>query len=259
MIPIAFTDNFKLLVGGRFDAVDFDLKDNLRGTNTSNYSDAFSPQVGIVYQPIQPISVYANFSRSFVPQSGSSFDGTLFKPERGTQYEVGVKADLFGGRLSSTLAFYQITKTNVLTTDPNRQTFFIQTGSQRSRGVELDVVGEILPGWNAIASYAYTDAIITDDNTFAEGNRLANVPRNAFSFWTSYTIGSGNFRGLGFGTGVFLASDRQGDLNNSFILPTYTREAFRDFQKINYAIIENDNYSLGGEGAAVGSPFTPLL
>ncbi|NMG06822.1 TonB-dependent siderophore receptor [Brasilonema sp. UFV-L1] len=220
---IAFTDNLKLLLGGRFDIVDFDLKDNLTRKKTQTYDSAFSPQVGIVYQPSQTISLYANYSRSFVPQSGSSFEGTPFKAERGTQYEVGVKADWFGGRLSSTLALYEITKTNVLVTDPQRQTYFIQTGEQRSRGVELDVIGQILPGWNVIASYAYTDAIITSDTTFAEGNRLASVPYNSFSLWTTYQILNGGFQGLGFGAGVFVGGDRSGDLNNSFTLPDYAR------------------------------------
>ncbi|ARV57239.1 hypothetical protein BZZ01_00085 [Nostocales cyanobacterium HT-58-2] len=220
---IALIDNLKLLLGGRFDIVDFDLKDNLTRRKTSTYDEAFSPLVGIVYQPSKTISLYANYSRSFVPQSGSSFDGTPFKPERGTQYEVGVKADWFGGRLSSTLALYEITKTNVLVADPQRPTFSIQTGEQRSRGVELDVLGEILPGWNVIASYAYTDAIITSDTTFSEGNRLASVPQNSFSLWTTYQIGNGDLKGLGFGAGVFVAGDRLGDLDNTFTLPEYAR------------------------------------
>ncbi|MBD2775197.1 TonB-dependent receptor [Iningainema sp. BLCCT55] len=85
------------------------------------------------------------------------------------------------------------------------------------------MIGEILPGWNAIASYAYTDAIITSDNTFTPGNRLASVPRNTFSFWTTYEIKGGSLQGLGFGAGVFIADSRFGDLNNSFTLPNYTR------------------------------------
>lgn len=220
---IALTDNLKFLLGGRFDIVDFELKDNLTRKKTKTNDEAFSPQVGLVYQPSKTLSLYANYSRSFVQQSGSSFEGTPFKPERGTQYEVGVKKDWLAGRLSSTLALYEITKTNVLTADPQRQTFSIQTGEQRSRGVELDVIGEILPGWNVIASYAYTDATITSDRNFAEGNRLASVPYNSFSLWTTYRILKGDLQGLGFGAGVFVAGDRLGDLNNSFTLPDYAR------------------------------------
>lgn len=98
---------------------------------------------------------------------------------------VGVKTDFLDGRLSTTLAAYQITKTNVTTPDPNNSLFSVQTGEQRSRGIELDIAGEILPGWKAIASYAYTNAEVTKDNATPVGNRLANVPENQASLWTT--------------------------------------------------------------------------
>ena len=68
--------------------------------------------------------------------------------------------------------------------------FSEQVGEQRSRGIELDVTGEILPGWNIVASYAHTDATVTNDNSVPsnDGNRLANVPRNQTSLWTTYEI-----------------------------------------------------------------------
>ena len=72
----------------------------------------------------------------------------------------------------STLAFFDLTRSNVLTTDPTNPNFSIQTGEQNSQGIELDVRGEILPGWSVIASYAYTDTRITEDNEFEVGNRL---------------------------------------------------------------------------------------
>lgn len=61
-----------------------------------------------------------------------AFPGTKM---RFSWYEVGVKKDWFGGRISSTITLYEITKTNVLTADPQHQTFSVQTGEQRSRGV----------------------------------------------------------------------------------------------------------------------------
>lgn len=100
----------------------------------------------------------------------------------------------------------------------------MQTGEQRSRGIELNVVGEILPGWSAIASYNYTDARVTEENRrYQVGNRLINVPENAFSLWTTYIIPQGSFQGLGFGLGLFYVDERQGDLDNSFQLPSYFR------------------------------------
>lgn len=219
---ITLADNFKLLLGGRFDAFEQTDEDPIEDTETSQSGDAFSPRLGIVYQPLPPISLYASYTRSFSPTIGRSVDGEPFEPSRGTQYEIGVKADI-NDRLSATLALYDLTRTNVTTADPDNPDFEIQTGEQNSQGVELFISGEILPGWNVIAGYAYTDAQITQDETFAIGNRINNVAESSFNLWTSYEIQSGNLQGLGFGLGFFYVGDRQGDLDNSFTLPSYFR------------------------------------
>jgi iron complex outermembrane receptor protein len=218
---ISFSDNFKLLLGGRLDIA------SIASQDFENFSDgdfgqetAFSPRVGIVYQPIELISLYASFSRSF--NFTSVFSAAEPEPERGTQYEVGVKAEL-NDRLAANLAFFDLTRSNLPTADPDNPGFSIQIGEQRSRGIEFDISGEILPGWNIIAGYAFTDATITEDNDFEVGNRLNNVPKHAVNLWSTYEIQSGDLQGLGFGVGVFFVGDRQGDLANTFELPGYTR------------------------------------
>ncbi|MEH2180264.1 TonB-dependent siderophore receptor [Nostoc sp.] len=221
---VTLAPNLKLVLGGRGDFVENSVTNFLNANANRSQSDfAFSPRVGLVYQPIQPISLYASYSQSFSQNSGTTFGGSLFKPSTSTQYEVGVKSDFLSGRLSSTLALYQLTLSNVLTTDLNNPTFNVQTGEQRSRGIELNVTGEILPGWNVIASYAYTDAQVTKDNVYAIGNRLPNVPFNSASLWTTYTFSKSRLQGLGFGLGLFYVGDRQGDLNNAFSVPNYLR------------------------------------
>jgi iron complex outermembrane receptor protein len=226
---VAFNDQLKLLIGGRYDWVtsgDETIGDGI--DQPEQYDTAFTPRIGLVYQPSDTVSLYASYSRSFRPSPGFNYnpDGTIveaFEPTRGTQYEVGVKTDFLEGRLSTTLAAYHLTKTNVVTTDPNNPLFSIQTGEQRSQGIELDVAGEILPGWNITASYAYTDAEVTADNLIPVGNRLAGVPRNQASLWTTYEIQTGDLRGLGFGLGLFYVGERQGDLANSFQVGDYLR------------------------------------
>lgn len=234
--------NLKLLLGGRFDIVSQKIE-FADGTESFQQDEAFSPRVGLVYQPTDSLSLYASYSRSFLQSVGTAFDNALFQPERGTQYEVGIKADWLDRRLSTTLALYQITRSNVLTADPANPNFSIQTGEQRSRGIELDIAGEILPGWKIAAGYAYTDARITEDNTFAVGNRINNVPEHAVSLWTTYEIQTGSLKGLGFGLGLFYVGERQGDLDNSFEVPSYTRtDATLFYRRDNYRIglnIEN--------------------
>ncbi|AUB41608.1 TC.FEV.OM, iron complex outermembrane recepter protein [Nostoc flagelliforme CCNUN1] len=220
---ISLLENLKLVLGGRFDIVTEELEDSQGETTAFQQDEAFSPRVGIVYQPSEAVSLYANYSRSF-QQVTDSTSNRLFVPERGTLYELGMKVD-WTNNLSSTIALYQITRSNVLTTDisdPSRRTS-IQTGEQRSRGIDLDITGEILPGWRIIGSYAYTDAQVTKDNEISEGNRINNVPEHAFSLWSRYDIQQGNLQGLGFGLGLFYVGERQGDLNNSFSLPSYVR------------------------------------
>ncbi|MGG6268935.1 TonB-dependent siderophore receptor [Leptolyngbya sp. AN03gr2] len=89
---LTLADNLKLLLSGRFDT--FTQTGAFGDPTPVQSGNAFSPRVGIVYQPIQPISLYANFAQSFEPTIGSSFDRTPFQPSRGTQYEIGVKADI---------------------------------------------------------------------------------------------------------------------------------------------------------------------
>ncbi len=98
----------------------------------------------------------------------------------------------------------------------------------------MDIAGEILPGWNIIASYAYTDAKVTKDTrTTLVDNTLNNVPEHSFSLWTTYELLKGNLKGLGFGLGFFYIGERQGDLNNTFTLPSYLRTDAAIFYKKN--------------------------
>ena len=227
---VTISDKFIVVLGGRFDILTNKEDNFIRDTNEFQQNEAFSPRVGLVYKPIPDLSLYASYSRSLTQSVGQAFGGGVFDPERGTQYEIGVKGDL-SDRLSATLALYDLTRTNVSTQDPNNPNFQIQTGEQNSQGVELYVAGEILPGWNITGGYAYIDAVITEDNLFEEGNRLNNSPENAVSLWTTYEIQQGSLQGLGFGAGLFFVGERQGDLDNSFELPSYTRTDAAIFYK----------------------------
>ncbi len=219
--------NLKLLAGVRYDYVDqFRTTRNL-GEPREEFAlqdSKFTPRFGIVYQPIAPLSLYASYTTSFNPSFAGSLneDGSPFKPETGRQFEIGIKADL-SERLSLTLAAFDIRKQNVATPDPQNPLFSVQTGEVASRGFELNLGGEILPGWNLVAGYTYLDAFVSKDNTDIVGNKLANVPANQFSLWSTYEIQQGSLQGLGFGLGFFYVDNRPGDLDNTYILPSYFR------------------------------------
>jgi iron complex outermembrane recepter protein len=267
---IKVLDNLKLLVGGRFDLYDRTSIDLRSETTSKDSVQRFSPRVGVVYQPIEPISLYASFSQSFNPDFFSVLaDGSPVEPSIATQYEVGIKGEFLNKRLSTTLSAYRINKTNIATTDPANPDFSIAVGEVRSQGIELDIVGEPIKGWNLIASYAYTDAEVTQDNFFSVGNRVANVPLHSASLWSTYEIQKGDLKGFGFGLGLFFVGDRQGDFDNTFTLPGYFRTDVTLFYRrdkfrigLSFQNLFNVNYIKSSaqfrESIYPGEPFTVI-
>ena len=250
---ISFGAHWKLLLGGRYDMVKtrFD-RDNVSVTDKRDR--AFSPRAGLVYQPIEDLSLYASYTTSFQPPlSGAGFDGKPFKPEEGEQFELGVKRDWFGGRLSTTLATFQLTRSNLSTPDRQNPRFSRQVGEQRSRGVEFDIAGELAPGWRLTGSLAYLDARITKDNRLPVGNRLVNAPAWSGSIWTTYAFHDNPLRGLEVGGGLFVAGDRKADLANRVNVDAHARVDLFARYKVNETVslalnVDNlfDEYYVGG-------------
>lgn len=213
-------EHLDLLAGIRFDKA----KQSDAGASVIRTNDtAWSPRVGLVWKPIGDLALFADYTRSFQAQAAPTFTGIPIEPERGVQYEAGVKAELFGGKLATTAAVYQLTRSHVAQTDAVNIGFNIDAGVQRSRGVEFDATGAIVPGVKLIASGAYIDAEVRRSTDYATGNRLISVPTWSGSLWLTIEPGSGAFKGVGLGGGVFAASNRKGDLENSFSLGGYTR------------------------------------
>ncbi len=176
-------------------------------------ADAVTPRVGLLWQPQSWLSLYSNYAENFGPNQGLVWPNKAAAPTSAQQWEVGTKSEFFGGRLRTTLAFYELTKQNVATPDPNpaHSGFVTTTGEVRSRGPEVDSQGEILPGWNAIATYAYTDIIVTQagaGNYPAAGSRFYGVPRNTASLWNTYDFQQADLKGLKVGSGVTLRSSQ---------------------------------------------------
>lgn len=212
-----------VLAGGRYDWAKSGT--SFSGTGfvdpNLNQDKQFSPRVGIVYQPQAWLSLYGNYVESFGRNNGRSASGEEFDPERGRQYEAGLKGEFWEKRLSSTLAFYQLTKESILTADITTPdpTDRVAIGEARSRGVELDVSGRASEAVSMIASLAYTDTSITRNTGGTQGNRFPNVPKLSGSFWARYAATPA----LTIATGVFGATKKEGDVQNTFELPGYAR------------------------------------
>ncbi|WP_240618049.1 TonB-dependent receptor [Methylomonas sp. Kb3] len=215
--------NLNMLAGFRYDSAESSLTIN-NGTPTRNSrQDSLTPRGGLVWQPVPELSLYGSYTENFSGINGGGLGGSILPPESAQQWELGMKTELFDKRFLATLAWFDLTKQNVAVFNGNTG-FSEAIGEARSAGLELDVKGEILPGWNVISAYAYTpDATTTRGNANEVGQRFQGVPRHGGSLFTSYELQAGILQGLKFGGGVIVRSSQHTDSNtNTAILPGYS-------------------------------------
>ncbi len=222
-------DKWRLTLGGRQDWVEgreYSYLYDMRGVQKDH---KFTGRVGLAYLFDNGVTPYVSYSTSFQPTSGTAQDGSSFKPTEGEQYELGIKYEPPGYNSFITLSVYDLTQKNVTTTDPTNPSYQVQTGEQRSRGVELEGKAELTRGLDLIASYAYTDAEVTKANPVGtgasayslEGNVPISVPRNTASLWLDYSVQGGPLEGLGMGVGQrYIGSSY--NARNTVKVPHYT-------------------------------------
>jgi len=193
---------------------------------------ALSPKFGLVYQVLKDkLSVFGNYMNGFTNSAPVNYqDGTVsktitFDPEQANQWETGIKTDLFDGKLSASLSYYDIKVSNVILSGalPNTYT---QGGNNYSKGVEFQVNANPFAGFNIIAGYSKNKSKLTGASTDYEGRRPEGAgPENLINAWFSYRIMTGSVKGLGFGFGGNYAGKNM-VLNRAstgvFTLPSYT-------------------------------------
>jgi catecholate siderophore receptor len=221
---IELSPKIQVLAGVRFDHFNLKFHNNRTNDNLGRIDNLWSPRAGIVFKPVVPLSIYASYSVSHLPSSGDQFSSLtaitqMLKPEKFSNYEVGAKWDLRQS-LSLTTAVYSLARTNTRATDPNDPTKVVQTGSQRTNGLELGLNGRVSRAWQITGGYAYQDAKVTSATAVApKGARVGQVPRHTFSMWNSYRFASK----FGAGLGLIQRSDMFAAIDNKIILPGYTR------------------------------------
>ncbi|MDR6712697.1 iron complex outermembrane receptor protein [Pseudomonas hunanensis] len=233
-------DHWILVAGARFQQFDqYAGRGRPFKANTDTSDQAWVPHAGVVYKVDEQLSFYGSYSESFKPNSsiapltgGLVLDSSI-APEQGKSWELGAKLDM-PGAITGTLALFDITKQNVLVANfdaASGDTLYSSAGEVRSRGVELDLTGQLSERWSVIGSYAYTDAQVTKDPEL-KGNGLQNVARNSGSLSAVFDYGSlfGGDR-LRIGAGARYVGERAGNATNTFDLPAYTvADAFASYE-----------------------------
>lgn len=174
----------------------------------STVADRVTPRFGLLWRPQQWVSLYGNYTEGFGVNSGRVYpDSTLAPPSNARSWEAGAKFELFDGKLRATADYYELTKTNIPITDPDSTHFCagggvgscsILVGEARSKGPEVDIQGELLPGLNVIVSYTNQDVRVINgaQNGLQPGQRLPNVPRNLASLSATYEFQDELLKGL---------------------------------------------------------------
>lgn len=233
------TDNWIAVAGMRYQYyTQYAGKGRPFNVNTDSRDEQWTPKLGLVYKLTPSVSLFANYSQTFMPQSSiASYIGDL-PPETSNAYEVGAKFDLFNG-ITANIALFDIHKRNVLYNESvGGETIAKTAGRVRSQGVEVDVAGSLTNNTNIIASYGYTDAKVLEDPDYA-GKPLPNVPRHTGSLFLTYDIHNA-FAGntLTLGGGGHGVSRRSATNGADYYLPGYfVADAFAAYKmKLQYPV-----------------------
>jgi catecholate siderophore receptor len=221
---IDFSAHLKALLGVRFDYFSVEQDSLLPPTaDLYNLNRTASPRAGLVWEPTKRYSLYASVGRSFQPSGdGLSIAATnaALAPQETTNYEVGSKMNMDGGRLTASVALFQVER-NISETNPLNGTVS-NVGNQRTRGVELAISGHLSRNWSISAGYSLLDAAIVDGGYDAGGvllnGRLPGlVPRNSSTLFTAYELP----HGFGIGAGMVSMGGRYTSNDDSVSLPAF--------------------------------------
>lgn len=206
-----------------------DYSNYLKPTQATANSKALLPRFGLVYSATTNINLYGTYVMGYTPQTASAISnpnaGGPFDPLKSNMIEFGAKTSWLDERLTASAAIYQIKQKNVLynANVVGQPDLLRAVGEERSRGIEFDIIGRIIPQLSILASYSYNEASITDSPVASEiGRQKPNAPHHTANIWAKYSITSGILKGLGIGGGSNYVDARILSIDATQTIPSYT-------------------------------------
>lgn len=229
---ISLSDKFKVLAGVRWSWQESQPETHDRVANTvieERYQKdvAFSPKVGLVYQPVKSLSLFASYANSFTPNTGVTVLNETLDPSIIDQYEVGVKNEFWNGLVTANVTAYQIVNSNLAQmaqfnadgTINTNTSVKVLSGETTSKGIEVDLCAKPITGLNLTAGYSYNDMRYTKTSgitgSFVEGDRLVRTPVNTANASAFYTVPTGFLKGFSCGALANYIGNRLGGWNNT--------------------------------------------
>jgi iron complex outermembrane receptor protein len=233
---VALSEQFKIRAGFRDDRINFSDKGLQAGTyrEIESSKSLQSGSLGAVWQPTQNWSFYTGVASGKFINIATEASALSLEPEKSYQTELGTKATLLDGRLGLNLAFFQAKRENYYITLPGA-TDPTPDGKDESKGIDFDITSEPIKGLNLLANLILqdvqnkSDALASNPNVEVPvvdqsitGKRPAGVAEKSGRIWASYTLQSGDLRGLGFGLGATYKGSSYADSLNLYQVPSYT-------------------------------------
>ncbi len=209
---VSITENIKALVGLRYSYIDSKsttyMNDGTNDPTLKNFPDAFSPRLGLVYQPTKSMSMFASYSNSFELNSGVDINNNSLPPSFLDQFEVGIKNELFKGLLSANVTCYQIVNSDFAQTIPGT-VFKELAGEVTSKGFEVDLMSKSYYGFSIISGYSYNDTRYTKSNVYKDNSRLRYNPQHTANMSIYYAFTQNELlKGFNVGFTTFYVGER---------------------------------------------------
>lgn len=221
---VELSRRWQAVVGLRVDRFAVDFRNHRNGDELSRTDELFSPRAGLIYKPAEAVSLYGSYGITHLPSSGDQFASLTattqtLEPEKFTNQEFGAKWEVRPD-LVVTAAAYRLDRTNTASPDPADPSRLVQTGRQRTEGIELEGSGQLTPAWQVAGGVAFQRAeIVSATSAAPAGARVPLVPERTISLWNRYQL----LQPLGVGLGVVHQSAMFAAIDNSVTLPGFTR------------------------------------
>ncbi len=192
----------------------------------------YTPQVAVLYKLTPEFSVFADGSRAVEPNYAVDADGNASQPVKSKSTDFGIKTELFNGRLTSTITYYNLERGNLAYNDTIKQAttgrtpYFIFGNTESSKGLEGEINWTPLDGYQLIVAYNhFTEAKVTKTNDPTRlGAPLNYNPDTSYTLWNRYEFRGGDLKGLAFGAGLRHSNSARlsGDPQNVVMMPSFT-------------------------------------
>ncbi|WP_407534610.1 TonB-dependent siderophore receptor [Elizabethkingia miricola] len=191
--------------------------------STKNDVSTWNPSFGLIISPLENVNVFGSYTTTTSLRSANNMlqSGGFVGPSKTAQWEGGIKSDWFNEKLRFNVTLFDIKTDNLAyqildsnynpVRDPNNNPLYGLAGNLRRKGIEVELIGRILPNLQIMSGWAYLDAQYKDSPAYVNGSAPMNSPKHTANAWLNYKFNQGILDGLDVGAGIYYVGKRPVD------------------------------------------------